>query len=218
MMSARPNQLEEHSNYPGVVAGSLIQVPVWILQSVAIGVGRQYPAPGLVYATCGTLVAALVWAGLRRADARLRRLMLAIAVSIVLAPLLLTLATYRDAGVLWQGRYGLPWGLGLVVLAGVALDRRGPQHPLPRPWLPVAVGAYGFGQAVCAISVRSFEKGESPSVALGLWHVPSPWLLGLLVLAGWAVLGAVLLVRRGALDGLEQPRLVAQPPALDVQA
>ncbi len=46
LVSVRPNQLEEHSDYPGAVVGSLIQIPVWVLQSVATGIGRSTPAPG----------------------------------------------------------------------------------------------------------------------------------------------------------------------------
>ncbi len=196
LVTAAPNQLEEHADNPGALAGSLIQVPVWILQSVATGVGRANPAPGLVYLACGGVLALLVTMGLRAARTRLRRLMLAVALSAVAGPLVLTLLTYRDVGVVWQGRYGLAFSVGLIILAGVSLDQAGPVGPQVRPWVLVALLVYAGGHALAAVAVLDGQLEESPSLALGLWHPPSAALVVALILAGWAAFAAALLATR----------------------
>ncbi len=124
--------------------------------------------------------------------------MLVLAVSSVAGPLALTLWTYRDVGVVWQGRYGLPFSLGLVVLAGLALERLGDHTWSAAPWVLGAVGVFTVGQAVAALSVLNSQRRDSPSVALGLWNVPSPWLVGGLVVGGWIVLSVGFLTLRPA--------------------
>ena len=131
---------------------------------------------------------------MRSAERSLRRLMLLIAVSSVAGPLAVTLWTYRDAGVIWQGRYGLPFSLGLVVLAGLALERLGPLTLAAHPWLLGGLSLVGVGQVVNVLSVLDSQSRESPSVALGLWHVPSPWLVGTVASVGWAVMSLALVV------------------------
>jgi hypothetical protein len=132
----------------------------------------------------------------RAADRRLRVVMLCLACLSVAGPFALTLLTYRDAGVVWQGRYGIPFSVGLFVLGGLALDRR----PRATGRLPLVLGAgvaaYAAGHLVAVTAVLHDQRLESPSVALGLWDPPATWLVIVLTLAGWAVLTAVLLPRK----------------------
>ncbi len=199
LAAVRPNQLESHADNQGALAGSLIQVPVWVLQTVAAAPGRSDPAPGVVYLLCGAGLLALVVAGLRVATRRVRTATMVVAVLSVAGPFALTLMTYRDVGVIWQGRYGLPLSLGVTVLCGLALDgvawtRRGA--------VAVAAGGALFvaGHVVAVLAVLDQQRRVSPSVAAGLWHPPSAWLVLGLTLLGWAVLAGGLLARSGAAD------------------
>lgn len=195
LVAAAPNRLEEHGNYQGAVANSLIEVPVWVLQTIAAAPGRSDPAPLLVYLLCGGVVCALAVPALRRGDERVRRVLAGIVVACVVAPLLFTLHTYRDVGVVWQGRYEIPFGVGILVLAGLALDLRHELRPPPRPVLAAVLAAFALGQLLAVLHVLAQQRQVSPSVALGLWSPPSPWLVGLLTLGGWLLLGAFVLRR-----------------------
>jgi hypothetical protein len=191
LLSAAPNRLEEHGDYPGAVAGSLVQLPVWVLQTVAAAPGRADPAPGPVYVLCGGVLAVLAVLGLRRAEPRLRRVVLGVAFLSLGLPLLLTLRTYAEVGVIWQGRYGLPFSVGVLVLCGLALDRTTASPR--RAVLGAAVALFAVGQLLAVLHVLGEQRRVSPSVALGLWSPPSPWLVASLVLLGWAVVAVALL-------------------------
>jgi Predicted membrane protein (DUF2142) len=193
LVTAAPNRLEEHGNYKGVMANSLIQVPVWMLQTIAAAPGRTDPAPLVVYLLCGGVLATFTVLALRRSDRRIRQVLLAIVVVCLVAPLLLTLHTYRDVGVVWQGRYGIPFGVGILVLAGLALDLRQELRPPSRPVLVAVFAAYVIGQLVAVLHVLAQQRQLSPSVAMGLWTPPSPWLVGLLTVGGWFLVGTSVL-------------------------
>lgn len=210
LLVAAPNRLEEHGHYPGAVAGSLIQLPVWLLQDVAAAPSRRDPAPGAVYLLCGGVLVALVALALRRASTRVRRAGLLVAVLTLAVPLALTLHTYRDVGVIWQGRYGLPFGVGVLVLAGLALDQA---RVRLRPAVRIAgLAAFALGQLVEVLHVLDLERRVSPSVAAGLWSAPSPWLVGALTVAGWALVGTALArAYDGRADVVPQERRDVRP-------
>jgi hypothetical protein len=182
---AAPNRLEEHADNPGVVLGSVVQLPVWVLQTIAAAPGRTDPAPPVVYLLVGAVLATVSWVALRRAVRRVRTAMLALAGLSLAGPLAMTLWTYRDVGVIWQGRYGMPLSVGILVLGGLALDRAG--AVLTRGRLLAAAAAVTAGQLVAVLDVLREQTRVSPSVAAGLWHAPGPWLVGGLTLLGWAL-------------------------------
>jgi hypothetical protein len=197
VLQAAPNRLEEHADNPDALAGSLIQVPVWVLQSIATGVGRSDPAPVSVYLLCGAVLVTLLWRALRVARGRLRAVMLVLAAASVTGPFVLTLLTYRDVGVVWQGRYGIPFSVGLIVLAGLALDRHPPATGrTERTVLVLGVLAYALGHLVDVAAVLGDQRAQSPSVTLGLWSPPGAWVVALLIVGAWATMAAVVLQRR----------------------
>jgi hypothetical protein len=193
---AGPNRLEEHADNPGAFIGSLIQVPVWVLQSIATGIGRSDPAPVAVYLLCGTVISAFLWSGVRAADSRARLVMLLVAGLSVAGPFILSLLTYRDVGVVWQGRYGLPFSVGLIVLAGLALDRGPVVTRTAQRLLLVGVAVYAVGHVLDVTAVLRDQRLKSPSVALGLWNPPSAWLVAAITILGWALLATAVLGRR----------------------
>jgi hypothetical protein len=213
LVTATPNGLEQHLGNRGAVVGTLVQVPVWVLQSVAAAPSRTSPAPGPTYLLCGGLLVVLLVLALRRAEPRLRWAVQAVAVLSLLAPVAVTLRTYRDVGVIWQGRYGMPVSLGVLLLAGLALDRVGTlRHPGRR--MLVAAGAlFAVGQAVAVVHVLRMEAAASPSVAAGLWHPPSELLVVALTVLGWLLVTASLPARAGAVEATSDRPPDPQPAA-----
>ena len=94
---------------------------LWPFQAIAAFPYRNQMAPPLLYAVyLGLAFGGLFWA-LWLARGRLR---LAIALGVVAGlavPWVISATTWRLHGDAWQGRYGLPLGLGVIALAGLAL-------------------------------------------------------------------------------------------------
>jgi hypothetical protein len=133
---------------------------------------------------------------LRCAERRLRLAVMAMAAACLVGPVLFTLPTYRDVGVVWQGRYEMPFGVGMLLLAGLALDRT-TRFPGRAP-VALALAGFATGQLVAVLHVLSGQRAVSPSVALGLWTPPGPWAVAALTLGGWALVGVGVLRRNGS--------------------
>jgi hypothetical protein len=86
------------------------------------------------------------------------------------------------SGVSWQGRYGLPFLVGLVVLAAYALDRAG--RSLPGPWPALAGLLYVGAQVVGEVDTLHIEIGRSPLVHSSAWVRPPMWLVVLACAVG----------------------------------
>lgn len=215
LLLAAPNRLEvSQARHPGAVGASLVQLPVWVLQTVAAAPGRTDPAPGLVYLLCGGLLTALSVLALRAADPRLRSSILLVAVASLALPFVMTLRTYAEVGVIWQGRYGLPFSVGVLVLGALSLDRRTAAPSLGPAATVTAVGVFAVGQVVAVLHVLREQSLVSPSVGAGLWTVPSPWLVGALAVLGWALLGVALLLSPGVSRAAScSPRPALRPAA-----
>jgi Predicted membrane protein (DUF2142) len=171
------------------VVETMKQVPLWFLQSVAAFPMRDQPAPAAVYVAGGLAVLALLLAGWMRAARRGRStLLLAFGLALLL-PIGLTVMTYESSGVIWQGRYGWPVSMGVVLLAGALLDRRPPAHRWTGPAL---VAGWLLWAVAHVVSVTDLAVDEGRGVLAGddRWWTLPPWTLGLLALAGvacWAV-------------------------------
>ena len=123
---------------------------------------------------------------LRCADRRIGLGLAAIATFCLAFPFVTTMSSYDTLGAVWQGRYGLPFALGMVVLAAYALDRSG--RALPGPWPVLAGLLFVAAQVVSAAYTLHVEVGRSPLAHSGTWLRPP---MVLLVLA--SVIGAALL-------------------------
>lgn len=155
------------------VSMNVQQILVWNFQTIAAFPYRNQPGAPIVYPIVLGLVTALVILGFR-AGARSARaaLVLAIIVTLVL-PIALTLATMSGRGVIWQGRYTLPYSLGVVLVAGFAVDRGRRGVVSWRVAAPSAV-LITVGVAACLIKVRSDELASGTEAA---WVTPHPALL-----------------------------------------
>lgn len=97
---------------------------VWTLQIVGAFPFRNTPAPTAVYAIFFLVVLAFLWVGARSAQRFERVAIIGSVVATIALPVLLTLATASSQGVIWQGRYQLPFVVGILVMCGICMDRR----------------------------------------------------------------------------------------------
>ena len=184
---------------PGETGGAvdLGHILMWNFQTIAAFPFRDQAGPLIVYPIYLGLVLALLVGGYARGRWPARSaLLLAMGTTIAL-PALLTLATMEGRGVIWQGRYALPYAIGTVILAGFAISHR-PTRPVT--WRIAAPGAVaiGVGVAACLIKIRTDEVSRGSG---DLWLAPHPIVLIALLTAAVTALAAAVStgerVRRG---------------------
>lgn len=168
----------------GIQTGDLV---VWSLQTIAAFPYRNQLGPPIVYSIVGSLVLTLFILAVRRSVAHDRWVALvALAVTVAL-PILLTLATLEGRGVIWQGRYGLPYGVGFVLIAGYLLAESD-ERPIPWAMALPALGFLGVGLVACLINVKDDELSGNPASAGDpAWHAPSSVLLMALTMVAMLV-------------------------------
>ncbi len=163
-----------------------LQQPIlWLLQSVAAFPVRSERAPTLVYSIWVlTGVAFLLFAGRYRDSTRLTRAFVALLILSVLVPVAATLTTMNSLGFAWQGRYTLPLTYGLVLLAGLALDRADVRHRLLGPVIFAGWAALAVAHLVSIAGVQLKELRESPLSGDPAWVTGPTWALVVLGLSG----------------------------------
>ena len=181
----------------GTDSSTLGQVPLWFFQGVAAFPRRMDSAPAVVYVTIGLVVLGLIGVGLAAATTRLRVTIVAVLAVAVLVPATVTASTISTGGPLWQGRYGLPFHIGVILLAGLALELRARRHRLAPLLLSVAGVCLVVGQVVSPVQVLRTELATSPLRDSATWVRPSVWLVALLVLAGLTCYACALACWRG---------------------
>ena len=177
---------------PDVGTVGLTDGVVWSLQSIAAFPYRNQTGPLIVYGLVGALALALLFAGLRFAPSRERIVIAASFLAALVLPFAATWATADGRGVIWQGRYGLPYSVGFVLMAGAVVAWRGsfrsPRHPWP---VVIALALYGSTLAACLLKVRGQElRDNTASMADTAWHVPPPLLLAGMVALAMGALAA----------------------------
>ncbi len=176
------------------------QPPLWLLQSIAAFPRRSEPAAPIVYVVWGLMLTALFVVAASRAGRRHRiALLMGLAVSIAV-PAALTLVTYSRLGPVWQGRYGMPYMLGVALLAGLCLDAGATRRPRVGV-VAAALAAMLVGHAVSILGVFGKEQRHSPLAGTEAWITVPPWtLLALVCLALVCWTGALLLFRPARLS------------------
>ncbi len=115
---------------------------------------------------------------LRVAPARLRLAIVLVIVAALAIPFAATVSSYNTYMAAWQGRYGLPLTLGIVVLATLAMERSG--RTLRQPWWLVGGVLYVVAQTVSVAYTLHVEKLVSPQAGTSSWLEPSLLVAGLL--------------------------------------
>jgi hypothetical protein len=202
LLTANLSQVSMHAHNTGALSNALRLIPVQFLQLFAAFPYRDVPAPPVVYACTVIVAAAALATGFAAARRRLRVVVLLTVLATFAGPFLFTLATYSTKADFWQGRYGLPFVFGVPILRGLALDRRPVRHRLVLAGAVLAVALLALAHTVSATHVLELELRRPASVLDPSWVHPGVWVIGFLMVAGWALYSQTL--RRTEPSGFER--------------
>jgi hypothetical protein len=139
-----------------------------------------------VYLLYFGVVVGLLTVALRQARGRRRNVLLASAVTTLVLPVCITAVTIDANGAIWQGRYFLPFVVGILILCGTVIDDG---HPAARGWLQVvAVLLLALAQGWSVSSVAADEARRSATHLGPDWVTLPPLALGVIVAVAWATL------------------------------
>ena len=189
MAYARPNVSRPEGGLPGSPWGQIAHGLIfWPLEAIAAFPYRDEAAPGPVYGATLLLFIGLAVITVR-ALRRQPRLAMATGLALFLTaavPIGITYVGFHQFGMAWQGRYGMTYSAGVLVLAGIALDVRGPTPRNLLLWLGLA--GWGLAQTMGLTGVLAKQRADHVLVAATNWWVPPSWLVvaaGLLATAVW---------------------------------
>ncbi len=166
---------------------ALQEVPLWVFQSLAAFPLRDDPAPMVVYA-CGLLAFGIfLGMSLRYGDNRHRWALAACALISLSLPYAVTVTTVSAAGTFWQGRYTLPYAVGVSLLAGSALDRARSSPRLRSPFLLVGSLCLAVSHVVSVANVARNELATSPLSGDPRWVTAPVWTVCVTALVGVAL-------------------------------
>jgi hypothetical protein len=161
-------------------------VALWPFQMIGAFPYRDQPAWPFVYLAAlvlGVLWLAGAWAG---AANRLRfGIGLCVAVAMIV-PAIITYSTLEEFGTAWQGRYTLPYALGLWALVGLGWAQKARSPASLITWISVAL----FAVAHLLSLVRVVYEESRVHPANEAWHVPPLLLMVSLPLLATAFLAA----------------------------
>jgi hypothetical protein len=167
--------------------GVVPNVVLWVLQTVGTMPYRFGILWPFLYLFWLVPLGILLVLGLRRADRRHRTAIVTVVALSVIVPTVLTVMTYDELGIAWQGRYGLPLLIGAVLVAGEALDRAVP--PLRRGVLVGLLVTLAVTQYLCVLCIGLRESA-------GPFDDGRPWGLLLALVAPVLVTGGYALLAR----------------------
>jgi hypothetical protein len=164
------------------------RVVVWTVQLVGTFPYRDQPAPSGVYGLYFAVTVALLALAVKRGTQRERALLASLCVVTILMPVGLTLLTSETQGVIWQGRYQLPFVVGIPILAGMVADGRDTRSELGTALRLIGFGMLGAAHVWSVVHVLVAEKAEPVATADPAWMNPSVPLI-----AAWAAIGVTVL-------------------------
>jgi hypothetical protein len=162
------------------------RVTVWTLQIVGAFPFRDQPAPAPVYVLYFAVIMSLLVMGVRASKGRTRAVLLCSIVATAGIPVVLTALTSDTQGVIWQGRYLLPFVVGVPILCGILLDTLPRSLPL-RVLVPAGL-AVALAHALSVLDVASDESRRATSQLGSDWITLPPLVLGGMMIVAWALL------------------------------
>lgn len=205
----------EGLDIPGSPWGSVLNgLLLWPLQAIGAFPMRDNAAPMTVYAIMVVVLGAVAVLTLRRTPWRSRSMLALgfVAVASFVVPAGMMVMTYHQLGSAWQGRYGMPFTVGLLVLAGRQLDSA--EHAVPRARALAALGAAALVLAhfLSQWAVMTKQRADFDLVAGTHWVPPSAALLVAL-----AVAAALCWVRTFKADSRDRTHAVAPATVPELQ-
>jgi hypothetical protein len=174
------------------VAGAWELTPRYLREQLAVFGVLNVPAHPAVLWLLGSTIVALVLAGLILARGRVRLSLLLAAVLVVVVPLVAQIPTAAALGLIWQGRYGLPFSIGLPVLAMAAVlsrDRWAAPATRTAPVIVAVAAVCQVGSFVWSLWRYSWGFGHWPLTEPLQWQPP----LGVVPLLAVVVVAVVAL-------------------------
>lgn len=162
-------------------------VLLWVFQSIAAFPLRNDASPPAVYGCYLVLFIAFLVVALRSSTGHVRQGLATVTTSAVFVPFLISVATYNSHVSVWQGRYGLPYAVGIAIIAGLALDV---SHD-PRRFLAVRYRLLGGALLVLAYTISVVDsvirsEANDPLRDNAVWLHPPIFIIGILVATGAA--------------------------------
>lgn len=185
-----PSLVSSSKSASAPIANTLKQLPLWLFQTMGAFPTRNEMAPMELYAVFTVVFAAIVGVSLWRGDLRTRSALAAVCTCSYLVPTVLVLLTFSRLGGAWQGRYELPYSIGIPVVAALALTQRPVRHRLVFPVLLGGWLAIASAQVVGVAQVLVQESQSSPLAGTDEWHIPPLWLIVSFTITGmlaWAL-------------------------------
>lgn len=167
------------------LSSTLEQIPLWFLQGVAAFPRRSDPAPLLVYVLVGLTSLAFLSAGLVAGTRRTRIVMIVSLAVAVALPALFTYRTIAYSGPIWQGRYGLPFHMGVTLLAGFALDRSRQAMEPRRSLIVLLCTVLTVANGMALLHVLGGEQATSPLRNSTAWLSAPGWIVVVMVAGGF---------------------------------
>lgn len=177
---------------------ALKTIPLYFLQEFAAFPFRDQPANPLLYALAIPVTVWLVALGTKAAKGRLRWLEIGLMLSTIAGPFVFTYMTVDAKGQFWQGRYGLPFAVSVVLVAAVGLDRAGYEHPKQRVAIAAGLLAMLTANMAGLFGVLHEELSRRPSTEDQSWVFHPYALVACLAIAGWCLLAVALKRAPGA--------------------
>ncbi|MBA8803991.1 hypothetical protein FB382_002282 [Nocardioides ginsengisegetis] len=162
-----------------------LQVPVWMLQIVGAFPLRDEPAPTAVYPMVLVVVIGMLLATFVKGRGRRRWPVLAAVVVAMVLPVVLTLATLSTRGAIWQGRYELPFVMGILLLAGLTMDHRAARASDEHRLALLGVVLLGAAQVISVVGVLRKELASGVSSGDSHWVHPPVVVVGALMAIAW---------------------------------
>jgi hypothetical protein len=171
--------------------------PTWVLGSIGAFPYRDQPAPIEVYVLALLVLLTLLVAAVRHGAGVGRRAVVLAAVLSLAVPSVLVGISLQERGGMWQGRYSLPFTAGVIMLAGLVLDRvRWRSNPRDLRPQAVALVMLAVAQAISVVHVQLAELDRAVSVDDAGWLHPPAAGTALLMTLAWFVFGVVALSLR----------------------
>ncbi len=209
-MSVSGGQVAPDLTFPGAVLISVLGSNAYLTNMIGLFGWLDTPLETWVYMLWAVPFGVLTVLAIAVARRREALTLLGVAVAAFAVPVLVHASQAATLGIIWQGRYVLPFAVGLPLLAGLVLADRPslPDRALTRAVIASVLATGAVHGAALLENLHRYVNGESGSwtkVDPGFWTPPLPLsvLLLLIAVAAGAWTAALLAALRGPREAVD---------------
>ncbi|MGO4536387.1 DUF2142 domain-containing protein [Leifsonia sp. 2MCAF36] len=178
---------------PTVVQAMLSKTDYYVEQLLGVFGWGEVHLPLVAQLVIGGAVMVVAVIGFAIARLRGRLVLLGLVLLIVALPIGVQLASFKESGLIWQGKYILPLAVMVPLIAGFLAER----YPMPaflgRRVVPVVVPLLALAQIVAfVINLHRYINGANgpwTHLVRGAWHPGTDvWVATVIELVGWLAL------------------------------